>query len=153
MLVKGLFIDLLVSTCRHAEEGVDEEVASEEGPVAKALAFLHQHSHEHMTVEDLAGVAGVSAGSLGELFKSSTGESIHRYLMRLRIERAREMIEGTTRSFTDIALRCGFEDSSYFARVFRQFMQVSPRAFRKSLALHQVQPGEQPTLRGTRTGR
>ncbi len=61
-----------------------------EGPEAKALAFLHEHFHERMTVEDLAGIAGVSAGFLGELFKSKTGESIHRYLMWLRIDRSRD---------------------------------------------------------------
>jgi transcriptional regulator GlxA family with amidase domain len=61
-----------------------------------------------------------------------TGVSIHRYLMRLRVERAREMIEQTDRSLTDIAMRCGFDDSSYFARVFRSLMGTSPGAYRKS---------------------
>jgi AraC family L-rhamnose operon transcriptional activator RhaR len=150
MLVKGLFIDLLVTTCRHAQERVPDEVASQEGPVAKTLAFLHEHSQERLSVDDLAGIAGVSSGYLGELFKSKTGESIHRYLMCVRVERAREMIEHSDRSFTEIALDCGFEDSSYFARVFRQIMGVSPRTFRKSLGADQRSPHSASPIRPPR---
>jgi AraC family L-rhamnose operon transcriptional activator RhaR len=152
MLVKGLFIDLLVTTCRYAEERVPDDVASQEGPVAKTLAFLHEHSHERLSVEDLAGISGVSSGYLGELFKSKTGESIHRYLMCLRVERAREMIEQSDRSFTQIALDCGFEDSSYFARVFRQIMGVSPRTFRKSLGTDRPSPASSTAPRPSRSG-
>ncbi len=82
--------------------------------------MLHERFGEHIALDDLAAQAGVSASYLGELFQERTGESVHRYLMRLRIERARALIAQSDRSFTDIALSCGFEDSRYFARVFRQ---------------------------------
>lgn len=131
MLVKSLFVELLILACR--EEALPSQAVEQEGPVAMVLAELHARSHERLTIEELAALAGVSPGYLGEQFKARTGESIHRYLMRLRIERAREMMATTDRSVTDIALRCGFEDSSYFARVFRQIMGTSPRHFRKRL--------------------
>ncbi len=134
MVVKGLFTDLLVSTCRQADQSVSEAASGHEGPVARALAMLHERFAERIALDDLAAQAGVSAGYLGELFKERTGESVHRYLMRLRIERARALIAQSDRSFTDIALSCGFEDSSYFARVFRQVMGISPREFKRSLA-------------------
>ncbi len=134
LVVKGLFTDLLVTTCREAGKSVSEAASAHEGPVARALAMLHAQFAERITLDDLAAHAGVSAGYLGELFKERTGESVHRYLMRLRVERARAMIAQSERSFTDIALSCGFEDSSYFARVFRQVMGISPREFRRSIA-------------------
>ncbi len=83
------------------------------GPVATALARIHERYTDALTVEELARLAGVSAGHLGETFKRQTGLTIHQYLTKIRIEQVRSLLEETALSVTEICHRAGFEDSGY----------------------------------------
>jgi methylphosphotriester-DNA--protein-cysteine methyltransferase len=68
------------------------------------------------------------------LFRQATGETPHRFLLRLRIERAQELLATHVVSLTQIATDVGFADQSHFTRVFKQFVGVTPRAYRRECA-------------------
>jgi AraC family transcriptional regulator len=64
------------------------------------------------------------------MFRKSTGESPHQFLLRQRIERAKEMLREAEMPVLDVAVACGFKTQQHFARVFRQICGASPTAYR-----------------------
>jgi AraC-like DNA-binding protein len=79
----------------------------------------------------LAASLGVSAGHLSRTFKRVTGETLERYLMRARVERAQQLLLDPASRVSEVAEQCGFCNPAYFARVFRRFKGCSPRQFSK----------------------
>jgi AraC family transcriptional regulator len=64
------------------------------------------------------------------MFKTSKGEPPHRYLQRLRVEKAKRLISGTETELSDIALACGFATQSHFSACFRKSTGFTPSAWR-----------------------
>jgi AraC-like DNA-binding protein/quercetin dioxygenase-like cupin family protein len=135
LLAKAWFTEFLVTVCRLSASGDQAAPDVGEGPVAVALGCIHERYAERLTLDDLATVAGVSSGHLGEIFKERTGVTIHQYLNKLRVERARTLLAETDLSITEICHRAGFEDSGYLTRVFKRATGMSPRAYRQTIAV------------------
>jgi AraC family L-rhamnose operon transcriptional activator RhaR/AraC family L-rhamnose operon regulatory protein RhaS len=93
---------------------------------------MELHYAEKLSLRDLARHAHLSPNHFIRMFRQYYGMTPARYVNDLRIDRARELLRGTERSVTDIALSCGFGDSNYFARAFRKVEGLTPRAYRKS---------------------
>ena len=72
----------------------------------------------------------MSAHYFAELFKRSTGSAPHQFVLRRRIERAKEALRNPKRSIIDAGFGAGFKNPSHFARVFRKLVGVSPSKFR-----------------------
>jgi AraC-like DNA-binding protein len=85
--------------------------------------------------EKLAGTGGMSVNAYARLFKDQTGYSPRKYLSRMRIEKACNLLHHSELSIDQIASACGFTDRYYFTRVFSQTMQTSPGAYRKNSVL------------------
>jgi AraC family transcriptional regulator len=83
-----------------------------------------------ITVSGLAAAAELSPAHFAREFKRCTNESPHAYVMRRRLERARDMLLGG-HSAGDVALRCGFSDGAHLARVFKQRFGLSPSMFKR----------------------
>jgi AraC family transcriptional regulator len=83
-----------------------------------------------MTVRDLASQCGVSASHFSRAFRKSSGKSPYQWLLALRIERARLLLESEA-GIAEIALTCGFADQSHFTRVFTKIVGMSPGAWRR----------------------
>jgi len=64
--------------------------------------------------------------------KESTGLSPHQYVLRRRVERAKQLLSGTSLNLAEIALRCGFSNPSHFTQAFRQISGVTPTCWRSS---------------------
>lgn len=94
--------------------------------VQKVADWADRHFMEPVTVDQLAGIAGLSASSFKHVFKEITGITPHAYLLRKRVEHARAMLSANRGSVTDIALACGFPSSQYFATVFKRIVGVTP---------------------------
>ena len=69
--------------------------------------------------------------NLMRVFRKATGQTPIEYLVRLRIQRAMDMLRNTDLTVTEIALEVGFNDSNYFTRQFRRILGESPRSFRQ----------------------
>jgi AraC-like DNA-binding protein len=83
-----------------------------------------------LSLEQLAREAGVSPGYLSRAFKTSMGITPHRYILRVRVDRARELIETTQRSLDEIAGQVGFADGSHMTSVFWRVTGRAPSHFR-----------------------
>jgi AraC family transcriptional regulator len=92
--------------------------------------FIEANLASDVGLGELAAVAIMSPHHFSELFRRSTGESPHRYVVTRRLERAKNLLRETDLNILDIALSVGFADQSSFTKVFRRRVGVTPGAFR-----------------------
>lgn len=97
-----------------------------------ALTYIEQHLGDPFTLEDLARAVGVSRFHFARLFRVSTGESPMEFLLRSRIERAKQILMTSDRRMSEIAATLGFCDQSHFSRSFRRYAGVTPRQFART---------------------
>jgi len=100
--------------------------------IAEAISHLETNFAEAVELDDLAGIAHMSKRSFLRTFQAATGQSPIAYLIQIRVNRAADRLRTTDESVTDVAFACGFQDSNYFARQFKQVMSVSPRDYRSA---------------------
>ena len=96
--------------------------------VNRAVDHVVRHLAEPLQLADVARVACFSPYHFHRVFSALTGETVHAFVTRVRLERALHLMAHQPRlSFTDVALACGFSSSSAFSRSFRTRYGVSPR--------------------------
>jgi AraC family transcriptional regulator len=98
----------------------------------RVLKFMREHLDDALPIARLAKVAALSPSQFIRAFRKATGQSPHRYLINLRAQKARELLERTDLSVLEVGLQCGFEQPSHFATVFRSRMGMSPRDWRSA---------------------
>lgn len=92
--------------------------------------YLHAHLGEDISLETLATLAGMSVYHFARQFKQTTGESPYQYLIRLRVEKARQLLRETTRSVTEVAFLVGYNSVSQFFEVFGRYTGTTPLQYR-----------------------
>lgn len=99
--------------------------------VRDAMAYIHEHYAEPVTRAALAKHVALTERYLTLCFRQELGITPTTYLNRYRVKQARVLLEQGTMSITEVAMATGFSDGSYFNRVFRQEMGVSPREYQR----------------------
>ncbi|TIS55873.1 MAG: helix-turn-helix transcriptional regulator [Mesorhizobium sp.] len=92
--------------------------------------FVEAHIDQPLTIEVLARVAGASSSHLRHGFKLATGITVHRYVVRRRVERARLLLIQDRLNPAEIALAAGFSHQSHMARWMRRELGETPRSLR-----------------------
>lgn len=95
----------------------------------RACSYIAENLGERFTLDDLARQAGVSRFHFARLFRVSTGNSPMAYLLKSRIERAKQMLLQDERPVCEIAAVLGFCDQSHLTRTFRRLTGLTPREF------------------------
>jgi len=114
----------------------------------KIKELVHTKIEEDLTLREMAQSVGLSATYFSQMFRKSTGESPHQFVLRHRVERAKRMLRSSEARVLDVAVACGFKTQQHFARVFRQLCGASPteyRAFRTGYAF-EVPASDTPTF-------
>lgn len=99
--------------------------------IGRAISHMETHFSEPLHLDDLAQIARMSRRNFYRVFKEVTKEAPLAYLLRVRIMKAVNLLEMTDKSITEIGFECGFGDSNYFSRQFRQIMGFAPGEFRR----------------------
>ncbi len=99
--------------------------------IAETITHLETNYEKPINLDDLAKKSGMSKRSFLRTFRAATDYTPIAYLIQLRINRAINLLRGTSDSVTEIAFKVGFSDSNYFTRQFRKIAGVSPRAYRR----------------------
>ncbi len=99
--------------------------------VCKAKSLLETRSEPIPAVEKVAVSLGLSVAHFHRVFKEHTGLSPYQYHSQLRLERAKQMLQGTTMTVKAISVALAFENPFHFSKVFKQKTGVSPSAWRK----------------------
>ena len=100
--------------------------------IHQSIQYLNTHYGEHITLEDMARRVYLSPSYFSRIFKKETGISFSSYLNRVRIEHSKELLRHQNIRLTDIALLSGFEDQSYFTKVFKKITGTTPLHYRES---------------------
>ncbi len=133
VLGKGLFS--VEETLSHIDAALarKRKLGSEaQRLVRQAMAYLHEHYAEPISREDLARHLGMSGDYLTLCFRKEVGMAPIAYLNRYRVNQAKVLLAESDKSVTEIAMAVGFSDSSYFGRVFRRQVGVTPDAYRRT---------------------
>lgn len=99
--------------------------------VQKALAIIHQKYHTPITLQTLANEIGISFGYLSTIFKAETGQNFSEYLNSYRITMAKNLLNCGNTDLHKISAACGFQDYSYFFKVFKKMTSMTPSAYMK----------------------
>ena len=101
--------------------------------IEKAQAYIQTHYSEYdLCATTLAEYIGVSSPYLGKIFKQQTGKSIPEYINEVRLLKASVWLKNTELSTQEIALNAGYQNSTYFYKVFKQKFGVTPKSYRSN---------------------
>lgn len=104
-------------------------------PIQEVKKYITIHANDNITLEEIASKFYVSREYLSKIFKQEYGINITDYIVQLRMELAHYHLTESDQSIKDIAELVGYEDISYFYRVFRKHFGIAPGEMRKSTGL------------------
>ena len=94
--------------------------------------FIEQHLSDELTVNGLSQRFAMGTRTLNRRFKQATGFSVINYIQRLRVEKARHILEREYVAFEEVAHQLGYDNVSFFRRLFKQQVGLSPKEYRKA---------------------
>jgi AraC family transcriptional regulator len=99
--------------------------------MTKIDAFINEHLDKEISLEDLAQIAGYSPFHFSRCFKAKTSETPYRYVVAQRINAAKKILSSGKSSVLETAWQVGFQNPSYFAKVFQKITGVRPSHFKR----------------------
>jgi len=131
VVIKGLLIQFFALLLRR---GIDQGGRPAPGKsllrrysvIDPALRRIKSAYAEPLSVEELAGLCGVSKHYFCRIFKAVTGKSAMEYLRDFRLRVGNALLTGTDRSIAELSACCGFENQNYFSRCYKQYYGETP---------------------------
>ena len=131
-------LNTIEDLCYKLQEAIDvftdcmfEHVPSKNSEIVKkAIQYISQNFANPLSLEDVADQVHLNPTYFSTMFKQSTGSSFKEYLNMVRIEESKRLLANTDYSLIDIAVATGFEDQSYFSKVFKKFTGLTPKQYR-----------------------
>ena len=116
-------------------ENISENIFSFHGvrhfsAIKKAERFIWENYTRKLSLCEIAKVSGLSAPYFSTIFKEEMGENLSNYLNRLRVEKAAAILTNTNMPISEIARVCGFEDQSWFSKIFKNNTGLTPGKYR-----------------------
>lgn len=102
------------------------------GVMRRVREYIDANLEANVGLDRLSEIAGLSRCHFARAFKQSAGATPHNFLIHRRLCKARDLLRDTNLPLAEIAVAAGFSDQSHFSRRFRQYVGVSPNAFRRS---------------------
>ena len=96
------------------------------------ISYISEHFREKIKIDTLAEMINVSADYFTKMFRDSIGKTPIDYINGLRVNNAMHLLCSGDKSMSDIAEEIGFCNANYFHKIFKQYMDTSPHAYRKS---------------------
>ena len=118
----------------HAEAAEIPTAAFSAHRLHQVMNAILQHPEAPHSLDELAAQAGVTPSHFCRIFKKASGVSPHQYVMKARLDRARELLTQSETSVSLIADSLGFTSQSHFTRAFRQFTGRTPGEFRRQVS-------------------
>jgi len=125
ILIQEKTLDLSEMVEDYPEEGSENIVSQVKRIIAENLSV------GNLQRDELAAMVHVSSGYLGRIFKKETGLALTDYIIKKRIFVAKQLLIKTSLSITDISARVGISYSSYFTKIFKEQVGVTPQEYRQ----------------------
>ncbi|MBQ3273947.1 MAG: helix-turn-helix domain-containing protein [Christensenellaceae bacterium] len=108
----------------------DSESGAHSEMILRVINYMRDNYMKKLRLDDIANYAGVSKSYISRIFKKEMGCHIIDYLNKIRVDNARVLILEKDMSIFDVSYVCGFEEQTYFSKVFKKYTGVSPGKFR-----------------------
>jgi AraC-like DNA-binding protein len=128
---KKLTDTLIPPLCMMIERLIANE-PNETGSEYKRIVGYLAENHTHITLNDIASHFGRSRSHISHLFKANAGCSLRAYCNELRLVDAAGLLQSTDLSVSEVAYQTGFDDVSYFIKLFREKYGTSPGKYRST---------------------
>jgi AraC family transcriptional regulator len=99
----------------------------------RVIEYIDAHLGQGLSLAELAGVAGLSPFHFARVFKRTTGLAPHQFVVRCRVERARDLLVRGQATVADVAAHVGFADQSHLSAHFKRVFGMTPAAFVRSM--------------------
>jgi AraC family transcriptional regulator len=99
----------------------------------EAIAYINEHLDYSLTLAELAASVQMSPHYFATLFKQSTGLTPHQYVMKCRIDKAKQLLHIPELTLVEICQQVGFQSQSHFTKVFREHTKTTPKVYRDAL--------------------
>jgi transcriptional regulator GlxA family with amidase domain len=107
--------------------------------ILRVQQFMETNLPREITVDVLAQRAGMSVRNFDRRFRTAVGEAPSSYLQKLRIEKAKRLLETTNDTVAEIMFKVGYEDERSFRRLFHSLTELSPKAYRRRYGMPTAQ--------------
>lgn len=132
MMLFGHFLIMVSGLSRWYGHGLSEPAESKKVmKISRSISMMETHFGQTLDLDELASEANMSRRNFYRVFKEVTGEAPFAYLLRLRIMKGVNLLENTNKTITEIAFQCGFSDSNYFSRQFKQILGFTLKEFKR----------------------
>lgn len=137
-VVESLDVEELLSLLTEMQNVVLEEKKGEVAGnirdyVKEAVAYINENYFEELTLSGLAEKYAVESSYFSRLFKQETGENLMLYIAGKRMEKAKELMQREDINIAEVAFMVGYDDYTYFSKVFKKHTGVSPREYKNRL--------------------
>ncbi|WPB54919.1 AraC family transcriptional regulator [Xylophilus sp. GOD-11R] len=135
-IVRGLLLQIIGLACLRQERELQRLALRHEGRTSRhdalqrVVRYVRDNLEREMSLTDAAAAAFLSPNYLANLLKKETGQTFTELVTERRLDRAKELLTGSSMQVREVARRCGYGDEAYFNRRFRQVVGCTPRAFR-----------------------
>ena len=124
--------ELLTLICRyHHEQKVNIRETDE--IIHDVAEYIRQHYAESISLLELSRIFALSDAHLSRKFKAVMGLGINQFTTIVRVNKSMQLLENSQLAITEVARQCGYNDSNYFAAVFKKIKGVSPKKYRKQI--------------------
>lgn len=132
-LLKGYITEILAFLSRTAQDKENIYIPDDiDESVLRATLFIRNNFDKDIFLRDVAQEANMSRTYFSAKFKECTGFGFCEFLNIVRIMNAEKLLITTNISITDVATKCGFNDSNYFAMIFKKMKGITPLKYRNS---------------------
>lgn len=117
------------SDLKHTESGnTDRQTLIR---LQKMISYIQRYYAQSISLKQVSASAGISRSEAGRCFKKYFAQSPMNYVILYRLKCAQELLTQTSLSINEIAYQCGFNDASYFVKVFKKHLNLTPSEYRK----------------------
>jgi len=99
----------------------------------KIKELVHAKMEDDLSLDEMAHSVGLSTAHFARMFRKSTGQTPHQFVLRQKLERAKSILRDPDARVLDVAVSCGFKTQQHFAQAFREVLGVSPTEYRQDL--------------------
>jgi len=132
LVIKNTLTNLIITTARAKHNNEICCPSRYEHLISDTLKFIHGNYSAKITVPELCKRAGMSERFLSSTFKEVTGKTIVEYIIDLKISKSKQLLTETDMRVIDISYELGFTDCSYFNKLFKKHVGISPNIYRKN---------------------
>jgi AraC family transcriptional regulator len=132
-MATALSVHLLRRYCSFSKEIKNYTGGLCKYQLRQVFNYIDEHLDQNLSLEKLSSTVQISPHYFASLFKQSTKVTPHQYVMKCRIERAKQLLRRRELTLVEICHKVGFQSQSHFTRVFRQYAKTTPKAYRDGL--------------------